>query len=294
MIVAKLQGGHSNQLFQYAIARRLAIEHQTTVGLDISWFKEVPQVDSVREYELGCYPLKATIVDPKKLSIVDPRQPMSRKDRFLKKVGASKKIWMHYEQGQGFHDNFLTLANNTMLVGFWQTEKYFSDIRDILLKELEPTTPLSKKNKEYLKDIESHTSISVHIRRGDYVTNKDANAFHGVLPLSYYKKGIDYIIKNSGRKNVKIFVFSNDLPWCKKNIKFNAPTEFVEGNEHGSDDMRLMKHCQHFVMANSSFSWWGAWLATNKNKIVVTPKRWFLNKEADSAIDIVSQEWVRL
>ncbi len=294
MIVTKLQGGHSNQLFQYAIARRLAIEHQTTVGLDIDWFTDVPQTDTIREYELGCYPLKAEIVNPKKLTIVDPRQPHGRKDILLKKIGISKKVWMHYEEGQGFHSNFLSLPDNTMLVGFWQSEKYFKDIRDILLKELEPTTPLSKKNKTYLKDITSHTSISIHIRRGDYVQNKNANAFHGVLPLSYYQKGITYIKEHSKEKDIKVFVFSNDIGWCKKNIQFDVPIEFIEGNTLGSDDMRLMKHCKHFVMANSTFSWWGAWLATSKNKIVVAPKRWFLDESADNAIDIVPNEWVRL
>ncbi len=294
MIIAKLQGGHSNQLFQYAVARRLAIERRTTVGLDIDWFKDVPQVDSIREYELGCYPLEAKIVNPKKLSIVDPRHPHSRKDVLFKKVRLSKKIWVHHEEGQGFHQDFLRIPDNTMMVGFWQSEKYFSDIRDILIKELEPTTPLTEKNKAYLKDITSHDSIAIHVRRGDYVTNKNANAFHGILPISYYKKGVEYISKKLRKKDLKIFVFSNDISWCKKNISFDIPVVYVEGNTHGSDDMRLMKHCKHFVMANSTFSWWGAWLATNEDKIVVAPKKWFQDKAADNAIDIVPDNWVRL
>ena len=294
MIVVRLMGGHSNQLFQYAIGRSLAQHHNTELILDLSWFHEA-HPDSPRYYELDCYPLNATTVESlDSFKVVDPRQHIRKKDALLKKLGLSKKIWMYYEQGQGFHANFLSIPNNSVLIGFWQTEKYFTNIRNQLLQELQTRVNLTAKNSGYLEKIKSCDSISLHVRRGDYVTNKNYAKFHGILDLKYYTRAITYLQKNTSSQNLQLFVFSNDLDWCKKNLKSDLPITFIEGNKEGSDDMNLMKYCQHFIMANSSFSWWGAWLAQSSKKIVIAPKKWFQDKATDNAVDIVPEEWIRL
>ncbi|MDB5183180.1 MAG: hypothetical protein JWO47_964 [Candidatus Saccharibacteria bacterium] len=295
MIVVRLMGGHSNQLFQYAIGKNLSKKLGTNLMLDLSWFKDFADVDTPRFYEIGCYPLEATVCeDLSRLRIVDPRQPIRVTNRLLRKMHLGSAIWMYYEQGQGYNPEALEQPDNTMLIGYWQTEKYFKDIRNELIAELEPTSKLSDKNLAIMSKIKNSESVSIHVRRGDYITNKNANTFHGSLGADYYQKAQEYIQKKIGIKNIQVFVFSNDIPWCKKNLKFDVPVTFVEGNDKGSDDMRLMKNCKHFVMANSSFSWWGSWLCTNPNKIVVAPKVWFKDKTANDAIDIMLNSWVRL
>jgi len=295
MIVARLQGGHSNQLFQYAMARRLADKLHTDLVLDLSWFDDFADVDTPRYYELDCYPIKArTVKSLEGYRVIDPRQPVSKLQQMLRKLHIGNAIWMHYEKHQGFNEDAMHLPDNTLPVGFWQCEKYFVDIRGMLLRELEPKTKLSERNTKLLKRIESTDAISVHVRRGDYVTNKQAKAFHGLLGPDYYKKAVKYLVDKTKSKNLHAFVFSNDIEWCKKNIKLDVPTTFVEGNDKGSDDMRLMKHCKHFVMANSSFSWWGSWLSENPGKITIAPKVWFKDIKTNNDIDIALDSWVRL
>ena len=119
----------------------------------------------------------------------------------------------------------------------------------------------------------------MHVRRGDYVTNKHANKAHGLASAQYYQSAFEAIKNRVADKSLRVFVFSNDLDWCKNNLKIDSPITFIEGNERGSDDMRLMKHCQHNILANSSFSWWGAWLNQNPDKLVVAPKMWFKDKK---------------
>jgi len=190
----------------------------------------------------------------------------------------------------------MTMQNNTLLLGYWQCEKYFADIRDELLVELEPTTPLTRRNKQLIKSMQASESVWMHVRRGDYVTNPNHNKFHGVKGVDYYKKALEILVKKlpkDRRENIRIFVCSNDIPWCKKHLKFPYPIEFIE-NELGSDDMRVAKHCKHDIIANSSFSWWGQWLNENPDKIVIAPKVWFEDKKANSEIEIALDSWIRL
>ena len=295
MIISKLQGGHSNQLFQYALGRALAKKLKTELILDLSWFDDFADVDTPRFYELDCYPLKATTrTSLEGMRIVDQRQPIGKRLKIMRKLGVGNVIHSCYEQGQGFNADILNTPDNTLMIGFWQTEKYFKNIREDLLKELEPTTRLSKNNQKLQKLIQDTESVSIHVRRGDYVTNKDANAFHGLMDLDYYRRALAHIKKQTGDKNLRAFVFSNDIAWCKKNLILDVPMTFVEGNDKGSDDMRLMKQCKHFIMANSSFSWWGAWLSTNPGKIIVAPKTWFKDTKTNGEIEIVPDSWVRL
>lgn len=297
MIVSKLMGGHSNQLFQYAIGRRLAKSLNTELVLDLSWFKDFANVDTPRHYELDCYPLAATIKENlSELRIIDPRQSVSYQEKLKRRMNIGKSIWMYYEDGPGFDPKALDLPNNSLLVGYWQTEKYFADIRHDLLKELEPSSPFSKKNKELIDKINDSESVWMHIRRGDYVTNEAANKFHGVKDFEYYVQALDALVNSlpkDKRKKISIFVCSNDIDWCKKNLIFPYPISYIE-NELGSDDMRVAKYCKHDILANSSFSWWGAWLNKNPNKIIIAPKRWFENKKANESNDIIPDSWIRI
>jgi hypothetical protein len=197
------------------------------------------------------------------------------------------------ESGMNFHSSFFSLPSNVYLEGFWQCERYFTNIRSVLLKEFTPKNQFNLANAELLSRINSVNSVAVHIRRGDYVTNPQASKFHGILPLSYYERAIKLIEEKIG--NPEFFVFSDDQEWVKLNFKIPYPVHFVEKNQ-GKDavfDLALMAACRHNVIANSSFSWWGAWLNTNPLKIVIAPHRWFADSSVSSA-DLLPSSWYRL
>jgi hypothetical protein len=183
-------------------------------------------------------------------------------------------------------------ANKNYLDGFWQSEKYFKDIRNILLKDF----TLKKKTPNFLKIkklIVEGNSVSVHIRRGDYVKRAVTRKYHGILDLSYYYEAVKLI--GDKIKKIHIFVFSDDPVWVKENFKTEYPVTYVSGNFRltNPEELILMSLSSHSIIANSSFSWWGAWLNKNPHKIIIAPKRWFKAKvKGDN--DIVPKGWVKI
>jgi hypothetical protein len=288
MIVVKIMGGHSNQLFQYAAGRRLAHKHNTNVVLDLSWFDNIAPEDTERVYELEEYNLRATLIKKTPSTIVE--EPLPSYSRITNLFKTNKPLFRIKEVGD-FMPSVLHAGNFSYLDGYWQSEKYFSDITNIILEDLTYISPLSSANKKILDKIESTNSVSLHVRRGDYVSNKHALAFHGLVGIDYYKKAVNEIKKRTNAKELQLFVFSNDIEWCKQNLKLDFPTFFVEANKKGSDDMRLMRHCQHNILANSSFSWWGAWLNQNPSKIVIAPNSWFVEKKNEH---MLPEKWIKL
>lgn len=295
MIIVKLMGGHSNQLFQYAAGRRLALKRNTNLKLDLTWFDMSFDAGTTpRHYELDSYPISATVAGKNDLAkIEDNTSSNELAGRIWSKLARVRSVTKLDERYLGLNKDVLTAPDNTYLVGYWQNEKYFKDIREILLKEFEPTTPISAKNKLYLDQIKACDAISLHVRRGDYATNQATQEFHGLTSLDYYSKALKLVKDKRSGEDLRVFVFSTDMGWCKENLSFDIPTIFVEGNENGADDMRLMKHCKHNIMANSSFSWWGAWLNQNPTKIVIAPKDWFQDKQANSDMDNIPKGWIQ-
>lgn len=265
--------------------------------MDLHWFKTAKQTGPFKRfYELGDYTLPQKFIDRKDFALVENKPGNLKTKLYDLTKGKTKPRIKHFfveDEKILFDKRVLSLPDNTYLEGFWQNEKYFSDIKSLLLKDFEPVKPLSKKNREYLKQIKSTDSISLHVRREDYISVEHYKNFHGLMSLDYYKAALELVRKKSGAKNPHIFIMSKDLDWCKENIKLNYPTIFIEGNKSGSDDMRLMKQCNHNILANSSFSWWGAWLNQNPNKVVVAPKNWFQDESANSQIQLPS-EWLRI
>jgi len=295
MIIVKLEGGHSNQLFQYAAGRRLADKLGVELFMDKWWFENVVDLDSPRFYELGEYKLKQKFISRKDFALVENKPDNLRAKIYTLTKGKNKPRIKNYRYTlHDFDKKFLAQPDNTYLDGWWQNERYFKKIRPTLLEEVELKTGATGKNAQWLKQIKETNSVSIHIRRGDYVTNKQTNKIHGVTSLDYYNRALDTLAKKSGKKEFTLFIFSNDMPWCQKNLKFKYPTIFVDGKNSGPEDMRLMKNCQHNIMANSTFSWWGAWLNQNPNKIIIAPKAWFNDKVENSQVDILPSEWIRL
>jgi len=184
------------------------------------------------------------------------------------------------------------VPKNVFLRGYWQSEKYFIDIADILRQDLMLKSPSSRLNLELAKKIQSSLSVSLHVRRGDYAHDLATHQTHGLLPLDYYRAAINYILRLFS--DASFFLFSDDIPWIKENLKIDAPHCYVDHNTPQTDfeDLRLMSLCKHQIIANSSFSWWGAWLCQNPEKVVVAPRQWY-RIEIDTR-DLVPEDWIRL
>ena len=173
--------------------------------------------------------------------------------------------------------------------------KYFEGIENDIKKDFRFKNQLDNKNLEILNEIENSNSISIHIRRGDYMSPENYNMYGCIATPTYYKKAIKVIEEKV--ENPTFFVFSNDMDWVKKNIQINSRVFYIDINSgNGSyKDMQLMSNCKHNIIANSSFSWWGAWLNENKNKIVIAPKKWINREDVDSdKIELFCEGWTLL
>jgi hypothetical protein len=289
MIITRLIGGLGNQMFQYAAARRFAHHHNTDLFLDVTGFASY----ALRKYELDIFRIHAKIASPDLLKHV----PFSRKDvirlRIWKLFSSEPIIQYVKEKSFDFYEEKLTLPDNVYLDGYWQSEKYFTEIADILRKEFSFVTPPSAINQDLLEEMGRCNSVSMHVRRGDYVSNSVAKEILGVLGIDYYIGALNLLEEKV--KDPKIFVFSDDIPWAKANLKTNLPLHFIDYNsvEKDYEDLRLMSNCQHHIIANSSFSWWGAWLGSNSEKIIIAPKKWFNQSNMDTR-DLIPDSWIKI
>ncbi|NMC36404.1 alpha-1,2-fucosyltransferase [Candidatus Beckwithbacteria bacterium] len=260
MIITKLTGGLGNQMFQYAAGKALAERLQSPFKLDIEQYS-LSLPDTARQYELEAFELNAEFATSTDLLLFKMLSKLSSKYNYFK------------DKNNDFNKDFLKLKNHVFLIGHWQSYKYFEHIAAklrsdfTLKKELE--NQLFKKTK---RKIENNQSVSIHVRRTDYLTYGVAFHTHGLCGMDYYQKAIRKIIKKV--KKPYFFIFSDDLAWCKKNFQLPFPTEFVQG-QNPAQDMSLMSYCKHNIIANSTFSWWAAWLNIYQNKQVIAPKQWF-------------------
>lgn len=292
MIITKLIGGLGNQMFQYALGRNLAHRLGGELKLDLSGFRNY----KLRQYELSVFNIQgrfASDEDLRALPVTEEGILSKISNRLVKKTASPDDPLPVKEKDPGFDPGILTLKGNIHLDGYWQNEKYFSDIEGIIRQEFTFKTPQTGRNKELAELIASTESVSVHVRRGDYVSNPKTHQYHGTCDPDYYLRGVDFLSPQIS--NIHLFIFSDDPRWCRNNLELAYPVTFVEHNkqENSYEDLRLMSQCKHHIIANSSFSWWGAWLNTNKNKIVIAPKIWFRSEELNSRY-ATPQSWVRL
>lgn len=280
MVIVKLIGGLGNQMFQYAIGRHLAYKNQTKLKLDISGFKTY----RLRKYELGCFDTVEEFANNTEIKIFNLKR---RFNIFFK----NKNILYTEKEKCKFNPEVLKCKENIYLKGSWQSEKYFKDIEAIIRGEFTVKTPQTGKNKEIARQISSYkSSVSLHIRRGDYVFSLHTNQFHGTCTLDYYYRCVKYLARKV--TNPHFFIFSDDPKWARNNLKLSYPITFVDHNgpDKSYEDLRLMSQCKHHIIANSSFSWWGAWLA--KNKIILAPKKWFnINLKTP---DLLPDNWIKI
>lgn len=291
MIIVKLIGGLGNQLFQYAAGRALAARHGVELHLDLSGLEE----DSGHRYTQRQYELETFELEVKRAEAAELRQFENRKNNRLLRVlqrevpGLFSRAYIA-ESGSSYHRQFKNYPSDTYLDGFWQSEKYFSEQEPLIRKEFQFRQSVKDAGAEWLPRVSKNNSVSLHVRRGDYVTSQAVQHYHGVLPTDYYTTALRHIAEI--QPDIELFVFSDDIAWCKNNLSFGVPTHFAEPGP-AATAMYLMSQCRHHIIANSSFSWWGAWLDGRSDKIVTLPRFWFATqKTAD--LDIAARGWTIL
>lgn len=292
MVVVKLMGGLGNQLFQYAAALSLSRHHQVPLKLDVSFLDEFDGANfTKRYYELHHFNIQKDVV-----SAVD-------KSKFVKPTGALAKLlfkirkgiygYQHWqEQGHAFQPAFFASSSQVYLEGYFQSEQYFEQIEGLLRQQLQFKAVLDSRNEELQKAMQGGQSVAIHVRRGDYVSNAHTHAHHGVCGIDYYEQAIAYI--HAQVENPVFYVFSDEPEWAEQNLPLSKAV-FIQHNT-GADsykDMQLMSSCAHHIIANSSFSWWGAWLNPSPTKVVIAPQKWFASPDLDTQ-DLIPKKWIRL
>jgi hypothetical protein len=288
MVVTRIIGGLGNQMFQYAMARAASLRLDTNLKLDVSGFKTYP----LHAYGLNHFKVVGEFAEKNKYIVGKPKTFL---EQVKIRMGWSTVLPNYLEDGLEFDAKVFGLKGDVYLDGYWQSEQYFLDFEKKIREDFSFKTAPDSDNQEHLDQINSVLAVSVHIRRGDYVNNPTINAIHGTCDLDYYQRAIEFLRARIPSDPLHFFIFSDDPEWVRENVNFGTATTFVSHNDatRNYEDMRLMSACKHHIIANSSFSWWGAWLNANPDKIVVAPKQWFRSASLSST-DIVPDSWNRL
>ena len=271
-------GGLGNQMFQYAAGRSLSTRLNCELKLDNSWF-----------YESGCGASRFPLLHNFPISTLEASQEeiseliYQKQNILLKLLRKKKKYTSFYKEEPSFDfwQDFNSFLSPVYLYGYWQNEKYFSGIESVIRKDFQfPSFTNIEADNISDKINNSLNSVSIHIRRGDYVNNPHTNQYHGTCSIEYYKEALKLISNEYG--SLELFIFSDDPQWIKLNFDTKDYSSNIidipAHNDFPYHDMSLMSLCKHHIIANSSFSWWGAWLS-NKNGVIISPKQWFSDEK---------------
>ena len=297
MIIVNLTGGLGNQLFQYATGRSVACKNNDELKLDVRRYLKqddsredffMRTVDTPRDYKLNHFNITAGIASTDEAAALkNPYGPLSEVYRIVR-AKVTQNYWTNY------HPEIFKKKDNLYLNGFWQTELYFKDIRDTLLKELTLKIPLEQIVPDLLEMMKGPESVSLQIRRGDYVDNPVYNRYWGTCTASYYTRALAHIAEQTSG-SLRVFAFSDDPEWVEHNISLPPNTCIVSKTYALKDyeELIAMSYCSHNIISNSTFGWWGAWLNNNPDKVVVAPTPW-TDLHKDRHKDIIPESWIQL
>lgn len=290
MIIVNIIGGLGNQMFQYAFGYALSKRRDTLFKIDTTMFHNY----DLRHFELEKFSINLSFASKQEIEEARYKKilfPEKLLRTILKKDKPFSKYY--YKEKYFYYQEELIEQKNKYFEGYWQSEKYFKAYREELLKQFTLKNGLHRTSNGYLEKINATNAVSLHIRRGDYVNNPDTNSVHGTCSLEYYLKAIQIIDEKVN--SPYYFIFSDDLNWVKKHFSRINSKIFIELSPDvpDHDEMILMSQCKCNIIANSSFSWWGAWLNQNPDKIIIAPKRWFNDAIIDTK-DRIPEEWIQL
>jgi Glycosyl transferase family 11 len=288
-VIARMSGGLGNQIFQYACARTVADRLGTELLLDLSTYGRQPASETPRTFGLDVFRVRYRTAAPEDL------RPFARhfgnrwQQRAARLTSSAQVI---AQQGSSYDPRIEQVGPGTYLNGHWQSARYFSSNADRLRADLVPVRSFDAEDEAFAARMSASTSVSVHVRRGDYVTNSSTQAHHPTCGTAYYGRAADHLLR--AHPDAHFFVFSDDMDWARSHLQFAAPVEFVHRpNSSAHVDMLLMARCRHHIIANSSFSWWGAWLAADRAGSVIAPKEWYRDPAIDTS-DLLPPSWIRL
>lgn len=288
MVVVRLTGGLGNQMFQYAAGRALADRLNTELLLDARAFEHgfALRPYTPRAYALSPFKLRARLANA---------QELKAWPAWAVEIGMRLRIarplfrrW-HFEPAITYDPDVAALQAPVCLVGYWQSERYFADRADAIRADFTLRQPLSDASAELLERARSDHSVGLHVRRGDFVSLDNAAQMHGLCSLDYYRRAIALV--RARCPDCRLLVFSDDPTWARAQLPLDASALFVTGNDASPEqDLALMRACKHHIIANSSFSWWAAWLGYSPQQIVIAPAPWYANPKMD-ARDLAVSRW---
>jgi hypothetical protein len=280
MIVIKLQGGLGNQLFQYALGVALAEKYSDKLTFELESLKD----SNSRKLDLLHFNTSVPEISSKEY-----RGFHSLKNRFLRKLKLHSLTHykVHYQKQFKYYPIDHNKNTNTLYVGYWQSPLNFQNVNELIREQF--TLKRDTFRLEGIKAIQEEISVAIHVRRGDYL-NDDNGKVHINLPMEYYLNAVEKMQQLI--PGAKYFVFSDDIDWVVNNFKIPVPWQPVLNNGYtDAEVMILMSKCRHQIIANSTFSWWAAWLNPNSNKIIIRPKSWFANGIDES--DLIPDNWIK-
>lgn len=292
MIIIDLIGGLGNQMFQYAMGRAVAYKRNDILKLDISEFSN----HNLRKYALSPFQIQESFALDNDIQNT-LKKPLNKIPWRL--VEHLQFFFPYYSRSHFFEQSFkydfnvFKARKNVIFSGYWQSEKYFKHIANIIHKDFQLRDMPDEYTSKIANSFQDCNSVSIHVRRGDYVTNQVTAQHHGLCSVDYYSKAIHFLLKNTD--NPLFFIFSDDINWVKDNLNVPNKVKYIHHNGLQRDylDLWLMSRCKHNIIANSSFSWWGAWLNDNPEKIVIAPQKWFNDPNIDTS-DLIPDAWIRL
>ncbi len=285
MIIVALKGGLGNQMFQYALGRTLAERNKDTLKLDLSALVDAHAHGNIpRDFGLQHFEITASIATPAEITAVQSSTTSARLiSRFKTKIFGDNTV--------RFNQNILTQTGDLYLNGYYQSPRYFESIKEIILKEFQLKTPPRGDVLRLVERIAQTNAVSLHVRRGDYVENRRVTREFGICSIEYYIRAITEMKKRV--TNPTFFIFSDDINWAQAHLPLKETSVFISG--HGltpANELFLMSQCQHNIIANSSFSWWAAWLNQHKEKNVIAPTPWFNVTAYDK--NLLPESWIQL
>ncbi|AMR31835.1 hypothetical protein A0256_10580 [Mucilaginibacter sp. PAMC 26640] len=295
MIIVKLQGGLGNQMFQYAFGLSVSQRQKAKLYLDNSFFTgQQPGTDiALRQFDLNVFAGDFAFTDPTTVKTFTNPGKLQKTLNNLK-IGRKRT---YTEASLRVNEDALMIHAPAYFDGYWQSEVYFKDLEYKIRKAYSFNKQLNQASQKLADELMLKTNaVSIHVRRGDYISSERTNQIHGTCSTSYYLNAIELVREKIA--DPEFYLFTDDPAWVKDTLMpVLADATLVIHNraEDSWQDMALMSKCSHHIIANSSFSWWGAWLNPNKDKIVVAPKYWFKTHDHyfdDS--DILPQSWIKI
>jgi len=314
MIVVNLKGGVGNQMFQYAVGKTIALKNGAELKIDLTFLQNQrsSKDHTFREYDLNIFNIDEDFLTEKDSKSYKIPPFCGKVASKLIAKGVIRERYFHHcpeiglittlpkrvsvirEKQFNFDPDILKLGDNVYLDGFWQSYKYFEAIESEIRNEFTFKNQFDDINEQLSMEIQSTNSVCLNVRRLDFVSSLNTNRFHGVCDMDYFNRSIDIIA--SRISDFKIYVFSDDIHWCQENMKTNYPMKIV-GPEYAGEKyqykLRHMSLCKHFIIPNSTFGWWAAWLNNNPEKIVIAPKKWF-NDSTINTSDLIPEQWIRV